>query len=76
MEYPYIMRHLDFASGCGKPAFYLKRELKLGDPITADDVVWLDGTPAVTQEPIRCGTCGGYFRGDIPEYCVERNEDN
>ena len=47
------------AKGCGKPAFYLTKRLKQGDPVTAEAVFWLDGTPAQPLEPIQCGSCGG-----------------
>lgn len=67
-HYPYKVRH-----SCGMIAFYLKRELKLGDPIIADDVVWLDGGIPIANDPIVCGSCGKHFYGNIPVTWVVKN---
>ena len=43
---------------CGKLAFYFKGRLKEGEVIYADNVVYIDGSQAVSGEPIICGNCG------------------
>lgn len=43
---------------CGKLAFYFKIYLKKGEIIRSDNVVHIDGTQAVSGEPIICESCG------------------
>ncbi|MCK5017992.1 MAG: hypothetical protein KAS32_13130 [Candidatus Peribacteraceae bacterium] len=59
---PYELLHLT-EGGCGKPAYYLKRQLKFGDPFHVDDVVNVDGTPTTAGEPVKCGSCNMILSG-------------
>ena len=43
---------------CGKIAFYFKVRLKEGDVIRADNVIHIDGSQAISGEPIFCESCG------------------
>lgn len=43
---------------CGKIAFYFKVPLREGEIIHADNVVHIDGSQAVSGEPIYCESCG------------------
>ena len=43
---------------CGKIAFYFKVPLNEGEIIYADNVVYIDGSQAVSGEAIFCGNCG------------------
>lgn len=46
---------------CGKLAYYFKVLLKEGETIYPDNVVHIDGSPAVSGEPMICGNCGEPF---------------
>lgn len=47
---------------CGKLAFYFKKRLKEGEVLYADNVVHIDGSQAVSGEPIYCESCGDLIR--------------
>ena len=54
---PFCYYHDDFKD-CGKIAFYLKREIFLGERLVAQDVVWPSGEDAIDGEKIDCPHCG------------------
>lgn len=43
---------------CGELAFYFKLRLKKGETICANNIVHIDGSQAVSGEPIICESCG------------------
>ena len=43
---------------CGGTAFYFREKLNPGDILKASNVVWINGEPAKSGEPIVCGSCG------------------
>ena len=55
---PYTFMHLDVYTGCGKPAFFFLVSVKDGDPISHNNVLWLDGRQSKADEQIICGSCG------------------
>lgn len=57
--FPYVLIHPE----CGKPAFYLRREIKSGDLFLSADAATLDGGRMMPYSIPTCGSCGGMVRG-------------
>lgn len=56
--FPYVLIDPE----CGKPAFYLRREIKSGDLMLSADAATLDGGRMMPYSIPTCGSCGGVVR--------------
>lgn len=56
--FPYVLIHPE----CGKPAFYLRREIKSSDLLLSADAATLDGGRVMPYSIPTCGSCGGMVR--------------
>lgn len=50
---------------CGKTAFFFLKKVEPGDQIEASNVIMLDGTPAIPETPVICGSCGRHFNPGV-----------